>query len=194
MTIVIDLDDRDIAVRINQNAVGGTEQVWHPQTEGHLIHETALNAPALVAQTLADTLAEQTPHVWRLTAPMTAGTPKDHIQVMEAVWRFIIQRVSLVDGGQAAARDFTPAYLVVEPLADVVDALSHAHRRSLQQLSSIARRGRDGNVYLAAFTPRITSARVPHELRQHLHAPKVSSHRSVDVAFVAGQGGVIAAY
>ncbi|OLT32952.1 hypothetical protein BJF84_24345 [Rhodococcus sp. CUA-806] len=89
---------------------------------------------------------------------------------MEAVWRFTIQRASLVDGGQAVTQDFTPAFLVVEPLEDIVDALTRTHRRCLQQLSSIARRGRDGNVYLAAFTPDITSARIPPELRQQLDA------------------------
>jgi hypothetical protein len=175
--MLIDLDDRDIAIHIDPHGTGGAEQRWHPQTEGHLLHETAPHTSAQGARTLVDT-DRTDPHVWMLTAPSTTPVPRghesvmspNHIQIMEAVWRFTIQRVSLVDSGQAAARDFTPAYLVIEPLEDIVEALTRTQRRSLQQLSSIARRGRDGNVYLAAFTPDITSARIPHDLRQQLHA------------------------
>ncbi|WP_156520508.1 hypothetical protein [Rhodococcus sp. EPR-157] len=173
--MLIDLSDRDLALHIDPRS-GGAEQRWHPQTEGHLLHETASHTSAQAAPILVDTLTEQTPHVWMLTAPSPTPMPRvhgsdtslNHIQIMEAVWRFTIQRVSLVDSGQAAAQDFTPAYLVVEPLKDIVDALTRTHRRSLQQLSSIARRGHDGNVYLAAFTSDITSARIPHELRKQL--------------------------
>ena len=180
MTTSIDLRDRDLAFHIDAYRAGGAERIWHPRTEGHLLHEPAPHTSAHAAQTLVDTLTEQTPHVWVLSTSSTTPVPRDHgpaaspihLQIMEAVWRFTIQRVSLVDSGVAAAHDFTPAYLVIEPLEDLVDALTRTHRRSRQQLASIARRGRDGNVYLAAFTPDITSARIPIELRQQLNTER----------------------
>ena len=105
-------------------------------------------------------IASSTLNVWMVTVrPRTAPTfarasDNDHnpVAVMDSVWRFTTQRKTLIDNGQATTRDFTPAYLVIDSLDDVVATLRRTCRRSLQLLSAIADRGHLANVYLAAVT------------------------------------------
>ncbi|MCZ4277757.1 hypothetical protein [Rhodococcoides yunnanense] len=159
--MLTELDDpnTDIAVRIDAHDAGGT-RTWHPQRDGHLLLDAAPPASTRLAHTLTETLNAHTPHVWMVTVrPRTAPTfarasDNDHnpVAVMDSVWRFTTQRKTLIDNGQATTRDFTPAYLVIDSLDDVVATLRRTCNRSLQLLSAIADRGRLANVYLAAVT------------------------------------------
>lgn len=143
--------DPDIAVRIEPHDAGGTK-TWHPQRDGHLLLDAAPTASTNLPHTLADTLSGHTPHVWMVTAKPRTDTDRNPVDVMDSVWRFTTQRKTLIDNGQATTRDFTPAYLVIDSLDDVVTTLRRTCRRSLQLLSAIAHRGHLANVYLAAIT------------------------------------------
>jgi hypothetical protein len=166
--------DPDIAVRIQPHDAGGTK-TWHPQRDGHLLLDAAPPASTNLAHTLADTLSGHTPHVWMVTAkprtalafPRAADTDRNPVDVMDSVWRFTTQRKTLIDNGQATTHDFTPAYLVIDSLEDVVDTLRLTCLRSLQLLSALAHRGHRANVYLAAITD-LTAPRICEDLWRDL--------------------------
>ncbi|WP_032387893.1 hypothetical protein [Rhodococcoides fascians] len=168
MLTELDDPDTDIAVRIDVHDAGGTK-TWHPQRDGHLLLNADPAASTHLAHTLADTLSGHSPHVWMITGPSrtptfstTADTDPDPVDIMDSVWRFTTQRKTLIDNGQATTHDFTPAYLVIDSLEDVVDTLRLTCNRSLQLLSVLAHRGHRANVYLATITdlnaPRISEA------------------------------------
>ncbi|OZD06474.1 hypothetical protein CH275_09650 [Rhodococcus sp. 06-235-1A] len=167
--------DPDIAVRIEPYDAGGTK-TWHPQRDGHLLLDADPAASTHLAHTLADTLSGHSPHVWIITGPSRtptflitadADTAPDPVDVMDFVWRFTTQRKTLIDNGQATTRDFTPAYLVIDSLEDVVDTLRLTCLRSLQLLSVLAHRGHRANVYLAAITD-LTAPRICEDLWRDL--------------------------
>lgn len=159
MLTELDDPDTDIAVRIDVHDAGGTT-MWHPQRDGHLLLDAEPSASTHLADTLSDTLSGHSPHVWMITGrspethrcATTAATETHPVDVMDTVWRFTTQRKFLIDDGQAATHDFTPAYLVIDSLEDVVATLRGTCRRSLQLLSAIAHRGQPANVHIAAIT------------------------------------------
>lgn len=180
MLTELDDPDTDIAVRIDVHDAGGT-RTWHPQRDGHLLLDAAPPASTRLAHTLTETLNAHTPHVWMVTVrPRTAlpftrasDTDRNPVAVMDSVWRFTTQRKTLIDNGQATTRDFTPAYLVIDSLEDVVDTLRNTCNRSLQLLSVLTRRGHRANVYLAVITD-LTAPCISEEVWADLET--ISSH------------------
>lgn len=172
--MLTELDDPDTDITVRIEPLDGGTTMWHPQRDGHLLLNAAPPATTHLAHTLADTLSGHSPHVWMITGPSrtptfstTANTDPDLVDVMDSVWRFTTQRKTLIDNGQATTHDFTPAYLVIDSLEDVVDTLRLTCQRSLQLLSVLAHRGHRANVYLAAITD-LTAPRICEDLWRDL--------------------------